>query len=468
MCGLDHRSLLPLVQVVGTREELRLPRPRIIDQPQGTTISTKGNGVSLRVTLEQERGPARAQISVTPGQFKECGSLLVLSNGHGEDEIAVRIIDQIRAASKRVLNIGVWPLVGEGHAYRRRGLPIVGDLNVLPGEGFGGLDVRLMLFDLRAGWIGNHWRQFRSAKRLAGAYRLAMVVGDVVPMLAAAVTKTPFIFVGCAKSSYSGLPHCYSRLERRLLRNCSMIYPRDALTAAEIEGAGMPVRFVGNPMMDGLAGSGERFGIERDASVVTMLAGSRADAETNTVDLLEIALHLAERPGLGPKLRFLVPAHQELDFARVRRQLGSRNSPWQSLEPIADEMQGECSVHFHAPGSDAQALLVKGRFADCLRLASVAIGMAGTANEQAIGLGVPLIAVPTSGVQGEKYVQMKMKYFGRAAIAAAREPAAIGEAIDRVLRNPELRRDMISAGRARMGEAGASASIARDILRLIE
>jgi hypothetical protein len=75
--------------------------------------------------------------------------------------------------------------------------------------------------------------------------------------------------------------------------------------------------------------------------------------------------------------------------------------------------------------------------------------------------------VPASGVQGDRYVRMKMKYFGNAAIAIQRDPQEIAKAVDRILGDPTLRSEMVRAGRARMGESGASASIARDILGLI-
>ena len=52
-------------------------------------------------------------------------------------------------------------------------------------------------------------------------------------------------------------------------------------------------------------------------------------------------------------------------------------------------------------GSGAEAIMAKGALADAARLALAAVGMAGTANEQAVGLGVPLIAVPTRGPMGE-------------------------------------------------------------------
>src|SRR3990167_5932873 len=64
--------------------------------------------------------------------------LLVVSNGNGEDDIACKVIDALRA-SGRGPKIEAWPMVGLGPAYAARGIPVVGVQNTLPSEGFGTL-----------------------------------------------------------------------------------------------------------------------------------------------------------------------------------------------------------------------------------------------------------------------------------------------------------------------------------------
>ena len=86
--------------------------------------------------------------------------------------------------------------------------------------------------------------------------------------------------------------------------------------------------------------------------------------------------------------------------------------------------------------------------------------MAGTANEQASGLGLPLITAAGAGNQGEAYLRMKMRYFGNAAIATPRDPAAIAAAMASLLADPARRAVMSAEGRKRMGAPGASAAIA--------
>ena len=116
----------------------------------------------------------------------------------------------------------------------------------------------------------------------------------------------------------------------------------------------------------------------------------------------------------------------------------------------------------------ARAIAIKNRFADALRLADIVVGMAGTANEQAIGLGIPLVTVPSRGIQGERYVRMKMQYFGPSAVAVPREAGAIASETLAILADPERRARMAAAGRERMGSPGASAAIAAAVAAALD
>ena len=89
--------------------------------------------------------------------------LLVVSNGNGEDDIACKVIDALRATA-RAPQIEAWPMVGNGRAYLDRGVPVVGVQNTLPSEGFGTLSLKLFARDLKAGFIGTHLAQARFAR----------------------------------------------------------------------------------------------------------------------------------------------------------------------------------------------------------------------------------------------------------------------------------------------------------------
>lgn len=392
--------------------------------------------------------------------------LLFLSNGHGEDMIACRILDAVRELAPE-LETDAWPMVGRGDAYVSRGVPIGGTQNLLPSAGFATLEWKLMGADLRAGWIRTHWNQFRDSRGLPGRYRLLVAVGDIIPLLASVFARTPFVFVGCAKSYYYDARHGYTGLEKRLLRRHAMaVYPRDALTARTLAKAGVPVRDLGNPMMDGLEGGGDRLGVPEGSTVVGMFPGTREDAEVNFLDLLAAAAAMARRSTDPARLRFLFPVRGGFDVAAMAAIIGTESA----LPGISPEVTGTDDgvvLRVRLPGG-AEAIVAKNRFADALRLADVVVGMAGTANEQAIGLGIPLVTAPSRGVQGERFVRMKMQFFGDSAVAVARDPDAIAAETLAILADPDRARRMGAAGRERMGAPGASRAIAGEIVASLQ
>jgi uncharacterized protein (TIGR03492 family) len=380
------------------------------------------------------------------------GTLLFVSNGNGEDDIACKVIDALHATG-RAPRIEAWPMVGHGRAYLDRGVPVVGVQNTLPSEGFGTLSLRLFARDLKAGFIGTHLAQARFARGMRGRYPLMVAVGDIVPLAAGYLSRIPMAHISCAKSAYYGGSDGHTGTERWLMRTrCLGVFPRDQLTAERLEANRVPNTYLGNPMMDGLAPSDPaRFG----QGAIVMLAGSRKDATENAAFLLAAAAKGA------PDLRYLFPCHPSVD-----------------LDRLADMAQGWTRAAWEHPlrgphlclqsASGAKALLMGGAFADMLHAGRLAVGMAGTANEQALGLGLPLIVVPGAGNQGPAYVKMKMHWVGEAGIAVARDAGAVGTAIAALLADPRRAAAMAAAGQARMGKAGASAAIATRLLTLLE
>jgi uncharacterized protein (TIGR03492 family) len=286
-------------------------------------------------------------------------------------------------------------------------------------------------------------------------------VGDIVPIVAATLGRTPFFFVGCAKSTYYGGAGSYTWLERMLLRRrATRCYPRDALTASSLGSAGVPVRYVGNPMMDALEPSGTvDFG---DALVVACLPGSRTDAATN-------AAHILERVGrarqvwesLGP-VHFAFAVTPAFDVDAFAGAIAMGNSEWQ-VSLLDSDVRSACVARARLNAAMSAAIHVD-RLGDVLHHARVAIGLAGTANEQAIGLGVPVVTFATDGVQGRAYLRMKTRYYGDAVQQVEATGEAIASAVVRLSHDGPERERAVLAGRERMGAPGASAAIARDVL----
>lgn len=366
--------------------------------------------------------------------------ILFVSNGHGEDAIAGAILDHLAPDPDRRARIIAWPQVGRGRRYRDRGIATLGPEHHLPSEGFGTVSLKAFLKDLRAGFIGTYLAQARFARSLRGAPQVMVAIGDVIPLLAGHLSGMRTIFYSAPKSAHYGSQTGHDRLDRYLMARCEHVLVRDQLTAQRLSQSGTKAAFLGNPMMDWAEGTRDAALRPASKTIVALLAGSRSDAATNTATLLA-GLSAATRPVHG-----LIAAHDGFDTGTFGDHL-----------PNGWRASGQHLTH--TAGATAQFVLH--RFGDALASSDMAIGMAGTANEQAVGLGLPLIAVPGAGNQGAAFQAMKDRYFGRAAHPISAAPSAIGDAIDMLIADPERGAAMGQAGRALMGPPGGSAAIAK-------
>jgi len=369
--------------------------------------------------------------------------ILFLTNGHGEDEIARLILDHLAPAPETRARIAAWPMVGDGERYTRLGIATFGPRNTLPSEGFGTVSLPSFLRDLRAGFVGTYLAQMRHARTLRGQARAIVAIGDIVPLAAAVLSGLPTIFLSSAKSARYGGSDGHNPLERALMRRVARVFVRDDRTARLLRLKGVAAVFAGNPMMDGVAGAdGSRLAAP-DRTNVALLPGTRADAAENTALLLAAM-------GLTKGMHGLVPAAPGFDLDALA------DAPPEGWRVSARD--GARLALSHAQGATAEVL--PGRFAEALAASDLAVGMAGTGNEQAAGLGLPLVTVAGAGNQGKSYLAMKKRYFGAAATTAASDPRAIAAALTALAKDPARRAEMAEAGRALMGAPGASAAIA--------
>ena len=106
---------------------------------------------------------------------------------------------------------------------------------------------------------------------------------------------------------------------------------------------------------------------------------------------------------------------------------------------------------------------VEGRFAAVLATADAALGTAGTANEQAVGLGLPVVAFEVPPLYGRDYLRNQARLLGAGLLVAAPTPEAVARQLERALRDPGVRAAARAAGAERMGPPGASAALADDL-----
>ncbi len=438
-----------------------------------------------------------------PGNSKR---ILCLSNGHGEDVIAVRVLTALRQQPEAT-EVAALPLVGEGHAYIQSGIPIIGAVKTLPSGGFIYMDSRQLARDIQGGLLQliqaqwraiQTWRQEGSipfvspGSQSSDRRSLILAVGDIVPLLFAWSSGLPYAFIGTAKSEYylrdeaGWLPGdtwkrdvvarwtgcIYYPWERWLMSRprCKAVFPRDSLTSQMLQQRGVPAFDMGNPMMDGLEWENSpkplsllaQSSFSVDASVtlpalsIALLPGSRPpEAYANWEIILQavngLIAHL-ERP-----MNYLAAIAPGLDLQLLQQLL--LDFRWQ---PLADQ------TYAVGTGNNRATLtLAVDRFAEFLQRADLAIAMAGTATEQFVGLGKPAITITGKGPQfTPAFAEAQTRLLG-CSVILVQQPDQVSQVVQSLLNRPDWLQQIAENGHRRMGEAGSGRRMANHLIQLM-
>lgn len=381
----------------------------------------------------------------------ELPKVLVLSNGYGEDRIAAAIARRCRDLDLRAL-----PLVGEGAAYRAAGIPICGPTAALPSGGFILHDRRALAGDLARGLIGLTARQIGAVRSMRAEVDLVVAVGDLLPLALAWLTGRPYVLVGCAKSDHyvGGRFSDYFAHERWFLahRRCLAVYPRDSLTARNLVQRGYRAFDLGNPMMDDLEPWAPVEGAAKELAI-GLLPGSRQEAYANMAALLACCQAIASGAPAGERVVFRAALADQIDPARIAA--CALAVGWHR-----DERDDGCLV---GPAGE-RLWLEQGRFARWCRSVRLVVGLSGTANEQCAGLGLPVVTFPGVGPQFDaRFARRQTLLLGESITLVEDAPEAVGQAVWRLLGDPERLARIAANGRQRMGPAGASERIAEHV-----
>lgn len=389
----------------------------------------------------------------------------LLSNGHGEDAVGASLARAFLEASPG-LELRAFPTVGRGRAYEALGLPILGPRREMPSGGWMMDTASAFWADLRAGFLPMTAVQMRDLGRLE-TDRL-VVIGDIYALLLSTLVRTSARFyVQTLVSAHLWTPHRnrhrsqgqtqdrptrypnryfmerISAPERFLMRRVvRQSYVRDALTAECLERYGLSVRALGNPMLDALAYEALPVRLSKQAPVVALLPGTRSYREEALETMLETLHHWPEATGLVAWTGETLPSL----------------AAWQWLEVASNVWQGR------HPSAHNPVYLCKNRFAGVLHAAQLVLGTAGTANEQAAALGRPVVSFPVLPLYSDAFVANQKRLLGDALSVCARDPVSLAQGLRGLWASSERYEQAVQAGRARMGPAGGSAAIVRDIL----
>ncbi|ABA21786.1 conserved hypothetical protein [Trichormus variabilis ATCC 29413] len=429
--------------------------------------------------------------------------LLVLSNGHGEDVIAVRILQALLQQANPP-DIYALPLVGEGRAYENLNIPLIGAVRTMPSGGFIYMDGRQLARDVRGGLVQLTWSQIQAVRRWVSSQKklgnnnAILAVGDIVPLLFAFISGANYAFVGTAKSEYyvrdevGVLPRkskaarwenfsgsIYHPWERWLMsrRRCRAVFPRDGLTTQTLKNWPIPAFDVGNPMMDGLEPkvspqlfymANARYQEMDRPLVITLLPGSRPPEAYQNWQVIMTGVSalmgsFQERDTFLPNsgsVIFLGAIASGLDLNILAQTVQSQG--WRPHADLPLPLQDSNALIFKQ--RNAYLILTQQSYNECLHWGDVAIAMAGTATEQFIGLGKPAIAIPGKGPQyNPGFAEAQSRLLGLSLILVE-EAVQVAQVVRSLFTNPDSLHIIRENGVRRMGKPGAAKRIAECLL----
>ena len=395
--------------------------------------------------------------------------VLLLSNGHGEDLSGAKIAEALMA---RGIAVEALPLVGHGRPYRQVGVPVLGRTRECSTGGLGYTSLAGQLREIREGqwtyllgrllWLARHRKRF---ERVVGVGDLLAVLGAWLGGPGAAVYLVAY------SSHYEGqlrLPWPCGALLRS--RRIVQIWSRDALTARQLSAQlGKPVVFAGNPFLDGVIDTAHPSAqppaqATPQGQDLALLPGSRMpEALHNLALMLQVVSRLPSQ-----NLRIQAALVSSLTAEAIEAMAA----------PLGWQLDPSRSLLRHGPW---QVELGWGQFAAILNRADLALASAGTASEQAVGLGKPVLQLCGRGPQFTlKFAEAQRRLLGPGVSCATGKPgssAVLQATADlaaqqlAALADPEAgprwRHQLAALGAERIGAAGGSAQIATAIMERI-
>lgn len=382
-----------------------------------------------------------------------------LSNGYGEDVIGARLARELLAL-RPDLQVTAFPTVDRGRAYESLGVPILGPRRIMPSGGMTLHSLVNLRQDLRAGFLRMTVRQLRELR--AHRTDVLIVVGDVYALILAGLVQAHerFVFQPLVSAHHHEgrltranrlFMERYTPLELHLMRrSVRHVYTRDAVTAEHVRSRGVPhVSFLGNPIVDAVARTPEGFetdGLDLERPVVALLPGSRAYAVVSLRMMFRSLSHWGKATGLvawaGATLPEFTDEGWTLEpFRSTPGLLGCYRRRQQRIFVFESQF-----------------------FAGVLHQAQLVLGTAGTANEQAAALGLPVVTFPVLPLYTKAFLQNQKRLLSHALTVTEPDPEEIARALQ-ALWQDKAAYDLASrTGVERLGPAGGTHALVQDIL----
>ncbi|WP_337844639.1 lipid-A-disaccharide synthase-related protein [Thermus sp.] len=381
--------------------------------------------------------------------------ILFISNGPTEDAIGAQVA--------RGLPPSIWalPLVGQGKAYEGVAERILGPRKDMPSGGFLFGSLRNLLEDLKAGWLSMTLAQWRAAQTTPPP-RAVVVVGDAYALSVGVFAArgaplyhlNPLVSAHYLENLSSSLELLldwggsdFTPYERLLHRRARAVFVRDEKSQKRLHGFGIRHAYwYGSFAMDLLSPPERDLAFLGPDPGLALLPGTRGDEAFSLPLMLEASQHLPLMPLVAwPK-------------------------PWEALPPLegwARTWLDEDTLRLSR--GNRLAWVLRHAFSAILHRSTLALATAGTATEQAAGLGLPIVAFPTLGPQYTRaFARRQKRLLGEALRLVEADPYRIaGEALI-LLKVPELYQQASQAGKARIGPPGGIGGATRHIREDLE
>ncbi len=360
-------------------------------------------------------------------------NILFISNGHGEDAISRQLVSVFLALHPQS-DIHIMPLVGGGQIFDKTPSVTVFESRWnSPSGGFIG-SFSALFSELKAGVLKAHYQQIREAR----FYRFDMVVaiGDFFALMVARLVHSKYrVFIPTAKSDLFQ-PHF--SIERFFIRRwASRVFTRDQVTADSLVSRGISAKYSGNIMMDMTQPTRSSFKARtelKDGSfVVGILPGSREEAYTNFEQIAKI-LHSCPKTW-----RLCIAAPPQLDLKRLQSVSIEQTHTYCIFQSLLDEVD-------------------------------MVIGLSGTANEQCVGCGIPVIAFQGAGPQTtrRRFAEQSKLLLGGVRLVEGSNSAIIAKQVIKLSKDKAWFAFVHDHGVKIMGASGASQRIVKELSCIFE
>ncbi len=330
--------------------------------------------------------------------------ILLLSNGHGEDLSGSLLAKHL---IKSGISVDALPIVGKGMHYKKERIRILGKTQEFKTGGIGYNSLKGIMYEIFGGEIIYFFKKLYLSYKVRKKYDFYFVVGDIVPIFFAWFARKHFFTYLVAYSShYEGKLNLPWPCKFFLLSiNAKKIYTRDYLTANDLtQQLKKKVSFLGNPFMDKFYLIKNRK--KKFAYSIGLLPGSRfPEILDNLVSILEILENMSNLKYFE-NIEFNFAIVNALSTKQIKSILKGRE--WVKIKKNLINNTLEFNYKFikvNFKWNSFEEILFKSKFV---------ISMAGTATEQAIGLGKPVIQIEGKGPQFTKsFAEAQRRLLGK-------------------------------------------------------